>query len=572
MSKPIQIVDLFAGPGGLGEGFNSIRDASGRRVFKTLVSVEKEASAHKTLMLRAFYRLLQDSPLGMEPYFDYLRGGTHPSQVEDLAPLWQEAEREALQLELGGKEGHQTLDERLAKGLDTDRDWVLIGGPPCQAYSVVGRVRNRGNKNYRPEDDKRHFLYREYLDVIAQYRPAVFIMENVRGILTSKIGKKRIFSQILEDLCDPATATDPAATKGAVLREDGYTIFSLVDEHVYYPRFNPLFPDIIEPLGEGEYNAFVIKAEEHGIPQARHRVILVGVRNDLVTRAGAPDLARQLKMPKAEKGDMVPARKVLAGLPPLRSGLSRDDSEEGWYSAISKVANRVADELIKHQSEDVPQEIAYMIAAELRAIAECPRLGLVRLHSPATEPRAIAPTSKLERWYHGAYNRRDRALWLNHDARSHMEKDLARYLYCATFAKVVGRSPIGTKEIYLDYLAPMHVNWKTGKFADRFKVVLENQPSKTITSHISKDGHYYIHYDPYQCRSLTVREAARLQTFPDDYYFEGNRTEQYVQVGNAVPPLLAAKIAKKIMCVMSQAGNAVGKEVEKKRVALIQPV
>lgn len=547
MTKPIQMVDLFAGPGGLGEGFSSIQGPDGCRRFKTLVSVEKEASAHRTLTLRAFYRILHDSGKGMDAYFDYLKGGEHPSNREEVRSLWQEAQHEALHLELGGEPGNHALDERLQQGLDQDRDWVLIGGPPCQAYSVVGRVRNRGNKDYRPEEDKRHFLYREYLDVIAKHRPAVFVMENVRGILTSKIGKKRIFGQILEDLCDPATATDPNATTGVAIREDGYTIFSLVDEQVYYPKVSDLFSDTVEPLVEKEYSAFVVKAEQHGIPQARHRVILVGVRNDLVARVGAPALARQLNIPKAEKAEMVPARKVLANLPALRSGLSRDDSDEAWYSVIKKVANRVADELVKTHSEDVSQETAGKIAAELLAIAEAPHSGLNRKHSPVTEPRTIAPTSTLERWYHGAHNRHDKALWMNHEARSHMEEDLARYLYCTTFAKVVGRSPIGTKEIYLNYLAPKHMNWKTGKFADRFKVVLEDQPSKTITSHISKDGHYFIHYDPYQCRSLTVREAARLQTFPDDYYFEGNRTEQYVQVGNAVPPLLARQIAAKVV-------------------------
>ena len=133
---------------------------------------------------------------------------------------------------------------------------------------------------------------------------------------------------------------------------------------------------------------------------------------------------------------------------------------------------------------------------------------------------------------------------IQHEARSHMRSDLQRYLFASCFAKEVGNFPDARPLSAGSSAEPRErQNGGSGStpFADRFRVQCADQPSSTSSSHIAKDGHYYIHYDPSQCRSLTVREAARLQTFPDDYFFEGNRTQQYVQVGNAVPPLLARR-------------------------------
>lgn len=143
----------------------------------------------------------------------------------------------------------------------------------------------------------------------------------------------------------------------------------------------------------------------------------------------------------------------------------------------------------------------------------------------------------------------------NHGSREHMPLDIHRYLFASAFAKVQGFSP--RLRDFPASLRPEHLNVTQAlgheMFADRFRVQLPDAPATTVMSHLAKDGHYFIHPDPAQARSLTVREAARLQTFPDNYFFCGNRSEQYTQVGNAVPPLLARQIAGIVAQVLTDA-------------------
>ncbi|MFZ6749600.1 DNA cytosine methyltransferase [Undibacterium sp. Ren11W] len=501
---PIKIVDLFAGPGGLGEGFSAL---SKGKIFKILISAEMESSAHETLRLRSFFRLIHDDPKAIANYYAFCNGeAEYPFNIQSQA-AWDESGLEARQLTLGDPTDNAILDSVLDAKLPVNDKWVLIGGPPCQAYSLVGRSRNIGTADYRPENDHRHFLYREYLRIIRDRRPQVFVMENVKGILSSKVGGKKIFQDILRDL------SDPDGVFGESRVTPGYRIHSLVTSTFYESGMNPTD---IDPRD------FIVRSEEFGIPQARHRVILLGVRTDIKA-----NFTRLMAQPK------ISVREVLCDLPPLRSRISKcKDTSDEWAAAVKTHLVELA--------EDAQQKDMKSLAASLRQSAMSVRTGLQwgALRFPRKKIIEIEPHAAT--WYLDSKLK----FWLNHEARSHMTSDLRRYGYAATYAALHGHSPKGHAEFSLAGLAPNHENWESGKFSDRFRVQRFDAPATTVTSHIAKDGHYFIHPDPTQCRSLTVREAARLQTFPDNYFFQGNRTQQYHQVGNAVPPRLAIMIAK----------------------------
>lgn len=504
MKSKINVIDLFAGPGGLGEGFSTYQTPVGRHPFHIRMSVEKEASAHKTLTLRALYRLLR-STSERALYHAYITGKIEKQDlIDQLSDAWDEANKETLSSPCALGEDNKLIHKRLRqlKLQHTSEPWLVIGGPPCQAYSLAGRSRNKGIADYRPENDGRHFLYQEYLEVLSIIQPDVFVMENVKGILTSRVDGQKIFPTILNDLTNPRAATSKSGRRSG----KSYSVYSFV-----CPSEND--------------SDYIIRSEQYGVPQARHRVILLGVSNELQRE---PSLLAPSKPVNIED--------VLAGLPPLRSQLSKqEDAPHLWRAAIERQANRMRPELA---------------AKGLHAVIDTIDKALSKLHSDAPSRSTHYASSE------GVSQRLPNELrdWLvrdrpseiaNHETRSHIETDLGRYLFSSSWANAFRNheNQIPKARDFPYCLAPQHVNWQSGHFTDRFRVQAKGRPATTITSHISKDGHYFIHYDPRQCRSLTVREAARIQTFPDNYFFEGNRTQQYVQVGNAVPPFLAYQLA-----------------------------
>lgn len=507
MASKISVIDLFAGPGGLGEGFSAFRNSRKQKPFHIDISVEKELSAHKTLQLRAFFRQFpREVP---KEYYDYVKGMISREELFSKYPLQSKAamdETLVIPRELGNLEDDQAIKQRLRLLKKDDCARVLIGGPPCQAYSLVGRARNRGIAGYNAKEDRRHFLYREYLNVLQLMQPEIFVMENVKGILSSKIDGQLIFPSILEDLTQPRKALGKAGG-------NRYRIHSLVcsDEN-----------DLFGELGSD----YVLRAENYGIPQARHRVILLGVREDLNCTPGS----------LCDSQNAVKAGEVLADIPRLRSGLSRDDSPQAWHKALKSAKASVRTAIREAGIRDFDLSECFSKSMKLSS----------RGGQFVNRSRQFKGPAELATWF------LDEQLdgFLNHQSRSHISQDLARYLFCSIYSEAKGGNSPKASE-FPENLRPKHKNWNSGKFVDRFKVQADNKPASTITSHISKDGHYYIHPDPSQCRSLTVREAARLQTFPDNYFFEGNRTQQYVQVGNAVPPYLARQIADVVYKLIS---------------------
>lgn len=413
MAKKLTFIDLFAGAGGLSEGFI-------RAGYEPIAHVEMDEAACFTLKTRAAYHYLKANGRKSE-YEDYLRGKISRTELYNKVPA--EIMEAVINLPIGGDnnpEIHKII-EKLKGNRKVD---LIIGGPPCQAYSLVGRARRKDGM----KGDHRNYLYVQYAKYLEKYQPKLFVFENVLGLKSAGSG-------------------------------------------VYLQNMQKLF----EKKGY-DMKLFTVEANNFGVLQNRKRVIIIGWQHHL--KITLPDLEAIRSNTKHTVKDL------LTDLPKIQAGEGTDK-----YISYAK---------------------------------------------PTTD------------YLHNNEIRNGIDILTQHVARPHTEQDKEIYRIA------VEKMQTGERLSYTALPKRLRTHKNEHSFIDRFKVVNDKAAySQTVVAHIAKDGHYYIHPDIKQNRSLTVREAARLQSFPDDFYFEGvkekaNRTAAFKQIGNAVPPIMAQKIAQKI--------------------------
>ena len=410
---PYKMIDLFAGCGGLEDGFLQ----SGR--YEDIAAVEWLQPQVKTLINRLETKWGIADAKDRVMCFDIQR-------EDELFKGWSDASKSPSRemLPNGKASRYKTGPYGDSKGLDyfvnaSGGIDIIIGGPPCQAYSVAGRVRDENGM----KDDYRNYLFEHYLSVVNRYQPKVFVFENVPGLLSAM----------------------PDGTPIIQLIESGFSGigYEIVDDVKKYAK---------------------VDASDYGVPQNRERLIILGIRKDV-----------------CDDVQSILHKFYLEILPKYKS----------------KKKTTVAEAI-----GDLPKILPIIDSKDLKS-----RIGY-------SKPSC-------------------RTTW--HKARRHSLRDVEIYQMLANDIKSGRNEYVDSKslsDLYEEKVgakSPIH----------RYHVLRADEPSTTIISHLDRDGNRFIHYDPEQGRDITPREAARIQSFDDDFDFIGNQTDTYIMIGNAVPPLLA---------------------------------
>lgn len=407
----LNIIDVFSGAGGLTEGF---RD---KDYYNFICHIEMDGDACATLKLRNIYYYLKRTG-NLSLYYEYIQGKISKDNLYSLIP--REVTHDILNVEIN-KESIPSIFDFIDKQLKNNELDGIIGGPPCQAYSTIGRANNESKKS----SDKRIYLYKYYLDFVNKYKPKFFIFENVKGLLSFKdLSGDLLLPQIVEEF-----------------NKSGYTI---------------------------EYK--IVDTSNYGVAQKRERLILIGLRKNLIY-------------------------------------------EKSYFDYLDKYIERVPN--LKELFNDLPA---------------------IKSGEQSNKYCSDFPCEYVKK-----YIRNKDDVLTQHVARPHNENDLKIYKL------VLNAKRKGKNLKYIELPEELQTHSNKTSFLDRYKALDYDSVSHTIVAHISKDGHYYIHPDYKQNRSITVREAARIQGFPDNFYFEHSRTEAFKQIGNAVPPILSRKIALAIL-------------------------
>ena len=404
MNKKYTFIDLFAGCGGLSEGFY-------KNNFKSLTHVEIDHYACKTLRSR-------------------LRYYSYPEK--DISVLEEDITNKNMIKLIETEIGRKKID-------------VIIGGPPCQSFSSLGRAKDENAMR----NDPRNYLFESYEKILNHFKPKLFVFENVMGLLTAKLGKEKTVDIILKRL------------------GKNYKLINKPDD-------------------------MVLNSCNYGVPQIRKRVILIGVRNDI-------NLAPEEIYDNIKRTHYTP-------------GSNREEK----YNKKKYVTVR-------------------------DAIYDLPSIK-------PSEGDEIINNFKVKKWnpYLDKIRSKNNRILLDHVSRGHNHNDRKRYKEMSknkwTFKELLNKKP----DLNHD---------KQRVFGNSYVVQFWDKPARTIIAHLYKDGNQFIHPDHKQERTLTAREAARLQSFPDDFIFEGSRTQQYKQIGNAVPPLMSESIAKSIKLFLDKVEN-----------------